>query len=234
MQRVRIAPSILSADFGRLAEEVAAVERAGAHWIHVDVMDGKFVPNITIGPLVAKAVRRATKLPVDCHLMIMEPERYVKDFADAGADVISVHPEATIHLERTLQLIRSLGKRAGVVLNPSTPESVVEYVMHCVDLVLVMSVNPGFGGQAFIPQVLPKIERLRAMIDKTGRAIDLQVDGGITPDTIASARRAGADCFVAGNAVFGKKEGTPLYADAIAALVHNADTTVSTTAGASS
>ena len=231
MQRVRIAPSILSADFGRLAEEVAAVERAGAHWIHVDVMDGRFVPNITIGPLVARAVRRATKLPVDCHLMIMEPERYVKDFADAGADVISVHPEATVHLERTLQSIRALGKRAGVVLNPSTPESAVEYVMHCVDLVLVMSVNPGFGGQAFIPQVLPKIERLRAMIDETGRAIDLQVDGGITADTIASARRAGADCFVAGNAVFGQKEGTPLYADAIGTLVRNAEKTLSITAG---
>jgi ribulose-phosphate 3-epimerase len=230
MQPVRIAPSILSSDFGRLADEVAAVERAGADWIHVDVMDGRFVPNITIGPLVAKAVRRATKLPVDCHLMIMEPERYVKDFADAGADVISVHPEATIHLERTLQSIRALGKKAGVVLNPSTSESVVEYVMHCVDLVLVMSVNPGFGGQAFIPQVLPKVERLRAMIDRTGRAIDLQIDGGITADTIGAARAAGVDCFVAGNAVYGQKD----YAHAIRALKDNAEKTFAMSGGARS
>jgi ribulose-phosphate 3-epimerase len=156
----------------------------------------------------------------------MEPERYVKDFADAGADVISVHPEATVHLERTLQSIRALGKRAGVVLNPSTHESVVEYVLHCVDLVLVMSVNPGFGGQAFIPQVLPKVERLRAMIDRTGREIDLQIDGGITADTIPAARRAGADCFVAGNAVYGQKD----YAQAIRSLKDNADKVVSISA----
>ncbi len=214
MLPVRIAPSILSADFGRLSEEVAAVARDGADWIHVDVMDGRFVPNITIGPLVVKAVRRATDRPVDCHLMIQEPERYVQDFADAGADVISVHPEATVHLDRTLRAIRALGKRAGVVLNPSTSEHAIEYVMDLVDLVLVMSVNPGFGGQSFIPAVLPKVTRIRRMIDASGRAIDLQIDGGITVDTIRAARDAGVDCFVAGSAVFGKRD----YREAMRAL----------------
>jgi ribulose-phosphate 3-epimerase len=201
-----IAPSILSADLGRLADEVQEAERAGADWIHVDVMDGRFVPNITLGPGITSAVRKATKLPVDVHLMIVEPERYVEAFAKAGADIISVHVEVSPHLQRTLSHIRSLGKRAGVVLNPHTPESVLEYVLGDCDLILVMSVNPGFGGQSFLPEVLPKIRKIREMIDASGRDIRLEVDGGVSPATIRDVVVAGADAVVAGSAVFGQTD----------------------------
>lgn len=200
---IRIAPSILSADFGRLAEEVRAVEAAGADWIHVDVMDGRFVPNITIGPLVVKAVRAATKLPVDVHLMIVEPERYVADFAAAGADWISVHVEASPHLHRTLQQIKAAGAKAGVVLNPHTPEESIRHVLGDIDLVLVMSVNPGFGGQSFIRSSLAKLETLRQMIDREALPVVLEVDGGVSPATAGDVARAGARVFVAGSAVFG-------------------------------
>jgi ribulose-phosphate 3-epimerase len=213
-QPVIVAPSILSADFGRLGEEVCAVESAGADWIHVDVMDGRFVPNITIGPLVVKAIRGATKLPLDVHLMIAEPDRYLDDFAHAGADCLSVHVEACTHLHRTLQHIRHLGKRAGVVLNPATSEDSIRYVIEIVDLVLVMSVNPGFGGQPFIPQVLPKVRAIRNMIDRTGRSIDLEIDGGISHDTAALATAEGARALVAGTAVFSQRS----YPDAIRGL----------------
>jgi ribulose-phosphate 3-epimerase len=211
---VRVAPSILSADFGRLAEEVRAVERAGADWIHVDVMDGQFVPNITMGPVIVKAVRAATKLPLDVHLMIAEPDKYLEDFARAGADLLSVHVEACTHLHRSLQHIRHLGKRAGVVLNPATNEEAIRYVLGSVDLVLVMSVNPGFGGQSFIPQVLPKVRAIRQMIDRSGHAIDLEIDGGIALETAALATAEGARVLVAGTAVFSQAS----YVDAIAKL----------------
>lgn len=214
--RILVAPSILSADFARLGEEVAAVERAGADWLHVDVMDGRFVPNITLGPPIVKAIRKVTKLPLDVHLMIVEPERYVESFAEAGADTITIHVEACTHLHRTLGHIKSLGKRAGVVLNPSTHEDTLAYVIDVADLVLVMSVNPGFGGQSFIREVLPKVRAIRAMIDASGRAIDLEIDGGITKETAPDAIAAGARVLVAGSAVFNGGEAS--YASAIAAL----------------
>jgi ribulose-phosphate 3-epimerase len=203
---VLIAPSILSADFGRLAEEIRAAEAAGADWIHVDVMDGRFVPNITIGPLVVEAVRRATSLPIDVHLMIVEPERYVEAFARAGASVISVHAEVSPHLHRTLQVIRAAGARPAVALNPSTPPDAVEWVLDDCAMVLVMTVNPGFGGQRYVPACTEKVRRLREMADARGLALEIEVDGGIKAETVGEVAAAGANVFVAGTAVFGAKD----------------------------
>ena len=210
----RIAPSILSADFARLGQEVEAVERSGADWIHVDVMDGRFVPNLTLGPVVVEAVRRSTSLPLDVHLMIVEPERYIDEFVKAGAATVGVHVETCPHLHRTVAQIREAGARASVVLNPSTPADHVEFVLADVDQVLVMTVNPGFGGQRFISSMLPKIQTLRHWIDERGLSVRLEVDGGIGPGTVGLAASAGADVFVAGTAVFG----APDYAAAIAEL----------------
>jgi ribulose-phosphate 3-epimerase len=198
-----IAPSILSADFTRLGEEIRAVEEAGADVIHVDVMDGHFVPNITIGPLVVEAARRATGLPLDVHLMISDADRYIDDFARAGADWITVHVEACTHLHRTVHRIRDLGKKAGVVLNPATPLTTLECILADVDLVMLMSVNPGFGGQSFIESSLDKIAGLRRMLDRIDSRAGIEVDGGVGPPTIARVASAGANIFVAGSAIFG-------------------------------
>ena len=215
MKPIKVAPSILSADFGRLAEEVKAVEAAGADYLHVDVMDGRFVPNITIGPLVVEACKRATKLPLDVHLMIVEPERYIADFVAAGAAIVTVHAETCPHLHRTLQQIRGAGAKPSVVLNPSTPLSAIEEVLGDVAQVLLMSVNPGFGGQAFIPATVDKVRRLRAQLDARGLTqVDIEIDGGVNADTAKQVAAAGANVLVAGNAVFKAKD----YRAAIAAL----------------
>ncbi len=211
-----ISPSILSADFARLGEEVRAIDNAGADWIHIDVMDGHYVPNITIGPGVVKALRPHTGKPFDVHLMISPVDSYLEAFAEAGADIITVHPEAGPHVHRTLQVIRGLGKKAGVVLNPGTPADTLDYLIDLADLVLIMSVNPGFGGQSFIDSQLHKIEAVRRRIDQVGRPVHLEVDGGVNPDTARQCVDAGADVLVAGSATFAG--GPDRYADNIAAL----------------
>ena len=214
MQRLMIAPSILSADFSRLGEEIQQVVADGADVIHIDVMDGHFVPNITIGPLVVAAVRKITDRPLDVHLMISDPDRYIEEFAAAGADWITVHVEVCKHLHRTINKIKELGKKAGAVLNPATPLTSLEYILDDLDLVMLMSVNPGFGGQKFIPSAIDKTRELKAMIDRRGLQVGIEIDGGVSPATIAAIAQAGANIFVAGSAVFGQKN----YAAVIAEL----------------
>ena len=215
---VKIAPSILSADFSRLGDEVRAIAAAGADYVHVDVMDGHFVPNITIGPLVVDGLRSVTDIPFDVHLMIENPDLYIPEFARVGSDIITVHQEAVAHLHRTVQLIKSFGKKAGVSINPATPASSLEAILDDLDLILIMSVNPGFGGQSFIESCLPKIEMLRKMIDARGLHVELEVDGGVKLDNIGRIAAAGADVFVAGSAVFGAED----YARTITGLKENA------------
>src|SRR5262245_9096358 len=207
MNTIKIMPSVLSADFRCLEQQIKEVEQAGADGIHLDVMDGRFVPNITIGPFIVEAVRKTTSLPLDAHLMIVEPEKYIGDFAKAGADIISVHQEACIHLHRTIQQIKNVGKKAGVVLNPSTPLSTLEEILGDVDLILMMSVNPGFGGQSFIPTSTEKVRRLRRMLDERHAQAELEIDGGIDPTTAPQVVRAGVTMLVAGSAVFRAKGG---------------------------
>lgn len=203
---VKIAPSILSADFARLGEEIVAVERAGADYIHIDVMDGHFVPNITIGPLIVEAIRPVTKLPLDVHLMIENPDQYIENFAKAGADYITVHVEACRHLHRTIHHIKSFGIKAGVVLNPATPVDTIEHILADIDMVLLMSVNPGFGGQSFIPEVLPKIKKVKEMADAKGKEIEIEIDGGVNPETAKLCIDAGANVLVAGSAIYNKED----------------------------
>jgi ribulose-phosphate 3-epimerase len=212
-----IAPSLLSADFGKLAEEIRSIEKAGADLLHVDVMDGRFVPNITIGPFVVAAMKRCATIPLDVHLMIVEPERYIEPFAEAGADIITIHAEATPHLQRAVARIRELGRKAGVALNPSTSLSAVEWVLHDVDMVLIMSVNPGFGGQSFLPASLAKIELLRSQLQRAKLDVDIQVDGGIKADNVGEVAAAGANVLVSGSGIFG----TPDYGATIGRMREN-------------
>lgn len=210
-KEIIISPSVLSADFTKLGAEIQAVEAAGADWIHIDVMDGHFVPNITIGPMIAAAAKKVATKPLDVHLMISDPDSYLDEFAQAGSDILHVHPEATHHLHRTLTRIRELGMKAGAALNPSTGLCAIEHVLAELDVVMLMTVNPGFGGQSFIPTMLPKVRALRDMIDKSGYEILIEVDGGVSPETAGDLAQAGADAFVAGSAVFGR----PPYSEAI-------------------